>query len=436
MGKIRESLVGPEDLMTGAAVDAASESGDRDLTNSTPTGWPLLRFSRRAMASDFEISFNRGQYPQAAEAALAALDEVERLESVLSAFQSESEISRINRDAARQALATSSEVWNLLKRCQQLAQETDGAVDMTASTLWRLWGFAKREGKVPSQEEIAAALQNVGQRFVLLDDLCHQRDPAETCGVRSAACGVEDKNNSGLPTAQSVRFTKPGVEISLGCIGKGAALDSAAGKLRDLEIEHALLHGGRSSILAIGGRMQERWSQSAQQRFPPHVSGTLLEPTRDRSVGWTVGISHPIRPGPCAGGTSRRIAEVRLAGMNGAGGTEALGTSGSQHQFFIHQGKRYSHIIDPRSDKPAEGLLLATVIAPTAALADALSTAFYVLQPEQTAEYCRRHPGVAALLVLPGESPFDNVISHDCRILHFGFEQNQIRFFCQTRNGV
>ena len=409
--------------MSGAAVDAASESGDRDSTDAASTAWPLLRLTRSAMASDFEISFNRGQYPQATEAALAALDEVERLESVLSAFQRESEISRINRDASRQAVATSPEVWNLLKLCQQLSQETDGAVDMTASTLWRLWGFAKREGKVPSQEEIAAAMQNVGQRFVQLDDMRRRRDPAETCGVRSAECGVEDQNDSGLQTTQSVRFTKPGVEISLGCIGKGAALDSAAGKLRDLEIEHALLHGGRSSILAVGGRMQEIWPQTSQKNFPVGVSGTLLEPTCDRSVGWTIGISHPIRPGPCAGGTSRRIAEVRLAGMNGAGGTEALGTSGSQHQFFIHRGKRYSHIIDPRSGKPAEGVLMATVIAPTAALADALSTAFYVLHPEQTAEYCRRHPGVAALLVLPGATDVN-----DCRIVHFGFGQNQIRF--------
>ena len=394
--------------MTGAAVDAASEGEDGNPTNATLTGWPLLRFSRSAMASDFEVSFNRGQYPQAAEAALAALDEVERLESVLSAFQSKSEISRINREAAQNTVTTSPEVWNLLKLCQQLSMETDGAVDITASTLWRLWGFAKREGKVPPQEEITAALQNVGRQYMKFDN-----------------------------ALQSVRFTKPGVEISLGCIGKGAAIDSAVNKLRDLEVEHALLHGGRSSILAIGGRMQETWPlspQSVQKNFPANVSGELLEPTRDRSVGWTIGISHPVRPSYCAGGTSycaggtsRRIAKVRLAGVNCAGGTEALGTSGSQHQFFIHQGKRYSHIIDPRSGMPAEGVLMATVIAPTAALADALSTAFFVLKPEQTAEYCRQHPGIAALLVLPGETE-----ANDCRIVHFGFEQNQIRFFRTT----
>ena len=374
-GKIREAA--------GAAVDAASENADAfpmATTDTSPAGWPLLRFARRAMANDFEVLLNRGQYPQATEAALAVLDEVERLESVLSAFQVESEISRINSSAAQNAVTTSSEVWNLLAQCLQLASETDGAIDVTASTLWRLWGFSKREGKVPPQHEITAALQCVGQALVQLDT-----EP------------------------QSVRFTKPGVEISLGCIGKGAALDSAQGKLWESGVEHALLHGGRSSILALGGRMREAWPQTAQKNVPSNVCGTLLESTRDRSVGWTVGISHPIRPG-------RRLAEVRLT-------DEALGTSGSQHQFFIHQGKRYSHIIDPRSGWPAENVLMATVIAPAAALADALSTAFFVLSPEQTVEYCRRHPGVAALLVLPAET-----LSSDCRILHFGFEQNQIRF--------
>ena len=367
LGKIRE--------MADEAVDAADAS---------PTGWPLLRFVRSAMASDFEVSFNRGQYPQAAEAALAALDEVERLESVLSAFRSESEISCINRDAAHDPIATSPEVWNLLVQCQQLARETDGAIDVSASTLWRLWGFAKREGKVPLQNEIATALQNVGPSLVQLEE-----------------------------ASQSVRFAKPGIEISFGCIGKGAALDSAQRKLQELDVEHALLHGGRSSILAVGGRMEETWSQAVQKRIPASIQGTLLEPTRDRSIGWTIGISHPIWQG-------QRLAEVRLT-------DDALGTSGSQHQFFIHQGRRYSHIIDPRSGWPVEDVAMATVIAPTAALADALSTAFFVLSPEQTAEYCRRNPGVAALLILPNSGDSGKTTGNS-RVLHYGFEQNQIRF--------
>lgn len=389
LGKIRE--------IAGAALDATQEPEDDlpsgDMADVSHVGWPLLRFSRKAMAADFEIAFNRGQYPQAAEAALAALDEIDRFETVLSVFKEDSEVSRINRHAAENAIQPPPEVCDLLAQCLRLSRETDGAVDMTASPLWRLWGFAKREGKIPSQEDIAAARQLVGHAFVQWDE-----------------------------AAQSVRFARPGVEISFGCIGKGAALDSAQRKLRELEVEHALLHGGRSSISALGGRMQEIWRPTPQRNFPANVAGTLLEPTRDRDVGWTIGISHPLRPG-------QRIAEVRLT-------DESLGTSGSQHQFFIHQGKRYGHVIDPRTGDPAQDVLTATVVAPTAAQADALSTAFFVLGPERTAEYCRRHPGIAALLTVPasatGDSAPDESIINDCRILHFGFEQNQIRFFRQA----
>jgi thiamine biosynthesis lipoprotein len=80
----------------------------------------------------------------------------------------------------------------------------------------------------------------------------------------------------------------------------------------------------------------------------------------------------------------------------------ALATSGSGTQYFIHERRRYGHLLDPRSGWPAEGILSATVIAPNAATADALSTAFYVLGVEASRRFCLAHPGVAAVLVTPG----------------------------------
>ncbi|MGW8258478.1 MAG: FAD:protein FMN transferase, partial [Thermoguttaceae bacterium] len=81
----------------------------------------------------------------------------------------------------------------------------------------------------------------------------------------------------------------------------------------------------------------------------------------------------------------------------------ALGTSSSRFQSFRHKGKLYGHIIDPRSGQPAGGLLLATVIAQSAALADALSTAFFVLGLEKSLDYCRAHPEIGAVLLAPSE---------------------------------
>ena len=79
----------------------------------------------------------------------------------------------------------------------------------------------------------------------------------------------------------------------------------------------------------------------------------------------------------------------------------ALATSGSGTQFFIHEGRRYGHILDPRSGWPAEGVLSVSVLAPTAATADALSTAFYVMGPQQSREYCEVHPEVAGGDAMP-----------------------------------
>jgi len=82
----------------------------------------------------------------------------------------------------------------------------------------------------------------------------------------------------------------------------------------------------------------------------------------------------------------------------------AVSTSSSQKQFFRHEGRRYSHLIDPRTGQPAEGTLSATVLAPTAALAELLSTAFFILGAEKAAEYCSAHPEVSAVLTIPSKN--------------------------------
>jgi len=78
-----------------------------------------------------------------------------------------------------------------------------------------------------------------------------------------------------------------------------------------------------------------------------------------------------------------------------------MGTSGADHQFFISGGRRYGHVLDPRTGWPAAGVLSATAIAPTAAEADALSTAFFVLGLEATRAFCAAHAGISAVMVVP-----------------------------------
>lgn len=127
------------------------------------------------------------------------------------------------------------------------------------------------------------------------------------------------------------------------------------------------MHGGQSSVRAAG----------------------IQGPATPGRQGWRVGLAHPLRPG-------RRLATFTLV-------DRALGTSGSGTQFFIDRGRRLGHILDPRTGRPAEGVHCATVIAPSAADADALATALYVLGREGLPRIAPRDGPIGAVLVVPDD---------------------------------
>jgi thiamine biosynthesis lipoprotein len=362
--------------LSGAASQPAPGSEEQPAAESL-----LLHISRRAMASEFEICLNAGQYENGTEVAIEALNLLEPLESQMSVFRPESEISRINLLAAERPVEVEPRLFELLKLAMGLCRATDGAYDITAGPLWEVWGFARRAGAVPSEEQIAEARSRVGRHLVELD---HKQ--------------------------RTIHFRRPGVKINLGSIGKGFAVHRCAEILLAGGISDFLLHGGNSSVLARGARTPHAPREGASSipplPAPPHADHESIVPGEEYP-GWTVGIRDPLHP-------DRRLAQLRLH-------NRALGTSGSQFQSFRHQGRRYGHILDPRTGWPAEGVLSATVLAPTAAVADALSTAFYVLGPLAALDYCRQHPDIAAVLVCPAKT------GHGWEIHSAGVEDFQLR---------
>jgi len=301
----------------------------------------LLRWSRQAMATTFEVLLPYGT-PHALEMAEAALNEIDRLEDQLTVYRDHSEISELNRRAAHEPMPVEPRLFDLLSLAVRISAETAGAFDITAGALTKAWGFYRRAGRVPTEEERAEALYRVGMRHVVLD-----------------------------AKARTLRYNRPGLEINLGSIGKGYALDRAAELLRtEWNTSAALFHGGHSSVYAMG-----------------------TEPGDDR--GWPVGIRHPWKQG-------ERFGIVRLR-------NRALGTSAATFQHLEHRGRKLGHILDPRTGWPAEGMASATVIAPTAAEADALATAFFILGVEKARAYCETHPGIGAVL-MPDDSPTPVVI--------------------------
>lgn len=319
----------PSALERLLGVDGDASPGD------TATDPYLVGISRRAMACQFQVFLNAGQYPEGSQAAIAALDLVDQLEAQLTIYRSDSEVAEVNRNAADGPVTVERRLFELLEQSVELWRATDGTFDITAGPLSEAWGFARRDGHVPTAEQLAAALEQVGSQSLRLDS-----------------------------AERTIEFDRLGMMLNLGAIGKGHALDRAAGVLEDRGMADFLFHGGQSSVLARGNR--------------GGPGGT----------GWSVGLLHPLRP-------DRRIGEFRLV-------DRALSTSGSGTQFFVHQGRRYGHILDPRSGQPAGGMLSATVLASTAAEADALSTALYVMGPERAAQWCAEHPEISALLVWPG----------------------------------
>ncbi|HJQ81734.1 MAG TPA: FAD:protein FMN transferase [Lacipirellulaceae bacterium] len=312
----------------------------------------LVSVRRRAMACEFEVQLAATRNDESMEHVFAALDLVEALETQLTVYRDDSEVIRINRQAQSQPVAVEPRLFELFEQAATLHRDTDGAFDITSGPLSQAWGFFRREGRVPSNEEITAGLKRVGMQHIALD---------------------KDR--------KTIAFRQAGVSVNFNSMGKGYALDRMAELLAEREVDDYLIHGGKSSVLARGDQ--------------PGYEGE----------GWTVGLRHPLRP-------AERLAEFQLR-------DQSLSTSGSGTQFFIRRGRRYGHILDPRTGRPAEGLYSATVIAPTACEADALSTAFYVMGPEKVSAFCSTRPEIAALLVAPSER------EGDVRLCAFGLKDEQ-----------
>jgi thiamine biosynthesis lipoprotein len=298
----------------------------REAERPVPPPEYWVRVHRRAMACRFEVTLADDDARHIA-AARCALDEVDQIESRLTVFRESSLLSMVNRRASNEAVPIDEDLLALLRLSVELHRDTGGAFDVTTTPLSRCWGFLQRSGRLPAQEEIDRALSLVGMDGVVLD---------------AAAC--------------TVRFQRPGVELNLGSIGKGWALDTVARGLEARRVPRALLSAGGSSVLALG----------------------------HSRAGWPIDV------------TSSRASGARLARLHLQYG--ALGTSGAGEQFVEVDGKQYGHVIDPRTGWPAFGVVSASVVADDAAIADALSTAFLVAGPLLAERYCATHPNVLALV--------------------------------------
>ena len=282
---------------------------------------------RYAMGTVLEITLV-GRDESKARAVLPELFALaERLDSLLTVYDPESELSRLKRAAGQGRRAVDPELARILALAKAYARLTRGSFDVTVGPLVELWSEAARRGTPPSAAELAGASERVGWEL-----------------IRVHADG-------------SAEIEKPGVAVNLGGVAKGHALDRMLTLLEKRGIDNALLSFGQSSTWALG------------------------HPTD--APGWRL----------LARGPGERLLGV-LTLEN-----QALSVSGSLGQWVEIDGRRYGHVLDPRTGEALQRRRQSLVVAPDASLAEALSKALLVLGEREGLALVDAQEGCEALLV-------------------------------------
>jgi thiamine biosynthesis lipoprotein len=298
------------------------------LSGCHPKSTQIVRDTQFIMGTLVEITLVARDDEATAAAMGEAFDEMRRIERLMSRSIEESEIWRVNRAAGKDRVSVSDDLLSVLRIALEVSRLSEGSFDVTVGALVGLWGRCWNENRVPSTDEVGVALGEVGYRDVEID---------------------EEKG--------TVFLKGEGVELALGGIAKGYAVDQAFRFLQD--------QGFRDLIVNAGGDLRS--------------GGTKF------GSPWVVGIQDPRDP-------SGMIAKFRVRDA-------AIATSGDYERFFTKDGIRYHHIVDPTTGFPARGCRSVTILSGELVWADALATAVFVLGPQKGMALVERISDTEALIV-------------------------------------
>ncbi|MBL4744759.1 MAG: FAD:protein FMN transferase [Flavobacteriaceae bacterium] len=264
------------------------------------------------MGSRFDITVVANTQSKATYFINSAVEEIARIEKLISSWDPNSQTSQINRSAGISPVKVDKELFDLIQRCLLISRITDGAFDISYASMDKIWFFDGRMKVMPSATTILNSVRNVGYQNIILEE-----------------------------ATQQVFLRKKGMKIGFGGIGKGYAADRAKALLKS--------KGVQAGIINASGDMST-WGAQANG-----------EP-------WTVAITNPM---------DKNKAFATLPIRN-----KAVVTSGNYEKFVLFKGKRYTHIINPKTGMPSTGIISVTVFSKRAALADALATAVFVMGAE------------------------------------------------------
>lgn len=259
-----------------------------------------------------------------------AIDEIKRIENLISSWNVNSQTTAINKLAGVEPLVVDQELFTLIERCKQISELTQGAFDISFGSIDKtIWHFDGKMTALPDSATAKAAVRLINYKNIILD-----------------------KANS------SVFLKEKGMRIGFGAIGKGYAAERAKAKLLEAGLASGIINAGGD--LAVWGSQPD-------------------------GSPWTVGIANPEQ-------ADHAFSWLEV-------NDQAVVTSGNYEKFVEIKGKRYSHIIDPRTGFPVSGLKSVTIICPNAELADALATSVFVLGVEVGIDLIDQLNGVECLII-------------------------------------
>lgn len=300
-----------------------------------------FEFTEHHMGTRFQVVLYASDEDSAKEACRAAFFRIAQLDDNMSDYNPDSELMRLAARAGTGPVRINEDLFRILSQSQQLALMTEGAFDVTIGPLVKLWRRARQDKKIPDLRALTQARDLVGFEKMKLD-----------------------------PKASTAELLLHGMQLDLGGIAKGYAADKALGVLKDHGIARALVDAGGDVVLGL----------------PP--------PRRD---GWKISIAPLGLFNSLWSSESQPTRNLILHGV-------AVATSGDAEQFFEIDGKRYSHVLDPRTGQFTLGLIGTTVIAPSGSLADSLATAVSVLGPKRGMELVESFRNTGALIMDNGDN--------------------------------
>lgn len=281
------------------------------------------------MGSRFEIIAVSEDSNLAKKGINSAIEEIRRIEKLISSWDPSSQTSAINLNAGKQTVAIDDELFYLIKRCNKISQLTEGHFDISYASMDKIWKFDGSMNALPESSTVAASVSKINFQDIILDD-----------------------------SSKSVFLKNLGMKIGFGAIGKGYAANRAKSIMSGLGIMNGIINAGGDLI-----------SWGSQENGKPWQIA-VTEPTdKTKNLGW-LDISN-----------------------------SAVVTSGNYEKYVEFNGKRYTHIINPKTGYPAYGLRSVTIVCKDAEIADAIATSVFIMGKEDGLKLVNQIKGVECLLV-------------------------------------